>query len=354
LSRRALALFAACAALSACAGSERVTRVAGGFREEGRYIDTQSYSAFMGGVIAEASGRYADARLFYQQALDDDADSPEIQARIGAVSCKLAVRGARAELRAAERAFDEALELDSSFAPAYYERAVCARARGRREQALRDAKRAVKYDSTPVAYTRLVSELLFESGRASEAWAWLDALVVRTPDWAEAWSAYRSAAERTSDAVRLRRALANQIRLGAPEPRPEASDTEAIDALLLLGDLPAARIAAKARHWRSSELALRSVEIGALEVGYEQAMLVLGADPGDADAWIAALAAAEDQRLPERFEAALVALDPRPLPPSARAVTLLESLLARRVGADAARALRQAWEAGPAPRPDTD
>ncbi len=354
MSRRALVLSLALTSLGGCTGGERVTRVAGGFREDGRYIDTQSYSAFTSGVIAEASGRYADARIFYEQALDDDPKSPEIQTRVGAVRCKLGVRGARAELDAAERAFDEALELDSTFAPAYYERAVCERARGKREAALGDAQRAVKYDSAPVAYTRLVSELLFEARRSSEAWAWLDALVERTPDSAEVWSAYRSAAERSDDAVRLRRALANQVRLGAPEPRPEASDTEAIDALLLLGDLPAARVAAKARRWRSSELAIRSVEIGALEVGYEQAMLVLGADPGDTDAWIAALVAADEQRHPERFQAALVALDPRPLPPSARAVDLLVALLGRRVGADAARALRQAWEAGSERRSDRE
>ncbi len=137
-------------------------------------------------------------------------------------------------------------------------------------------------------------------------------------------------------------------------PRPAAADTEAIDALLLLGDLPAARVAAHARHWRSSELALRAVEIGALEVGYEQAMLVLRADPGDADAWIAALTAAEDQRRPERFEAALRALDAHPLPPTARAVDLLESLLARRAGVDAAAALREAWSAGAGVRHDKE
>lgn len=347
-------LLLAIAWVSGCAGGERVTRVAGGFRDEGRYIDTQSYSAFTSGVIAEASGRFADARLFYEQALDADDASPEIQTRIGAVSCQLAIRGARAELAAAERAFEEALALDETFAPAYYERAVCARGRGLPDRALKDGLRAVKFDASPVAYTRLVSELLFEARRTDEAWAWLDALTVRAPDSAEVWSAYRRAAERAEDSVRLRRAIMNQTRLGAPEPRPAAADTEAIDALLLLGDLPAARVAAHARHWRSSELALRAVEIGALEVGYEQAMLVLRADPGDADAWIAALTAAEDQRQPERFEAALRALDAHPLPPTARAVDLLESLLARRAGADAAAALREAWSAGAGVRHDEE
>jgi Tfp pilus assembly protein PilF len=347
LSLRALLVLAlGLVSLGGCASGERVTRVAGGFRDEGRYIDTESYSVFTSAVIAEASGRFADARFLYRQALDSDGESPEIQTRIGAVSCQLALRGARTELEAAERAFEEALELDETFAPAYYERAVCARGRAKRDRALQDALRAVKFDSSPVAYTRLVSELLFEARRPREAWAWLDALAARSPDSAEVWSVYRSAAEREQDAVRLRRAVSNQARLGAPEPRPEAADTEAIDALLLLGDLPAARIAAKARHWRSSELAIRAVEIGALEAGYEQAMLVLRADPGDADAWIAALAAAEEQRRPERFEAALRALDTRPLPPTARAVELLEALLARRAGADAAAALRAAWNAG--------
>jgi tetratricopeptide (TPR) repeat protein len=334
------------ASVTACAGGGRVTRIAGGFREEGRYIGPGSYAAFTSGVIAEASGRYADARAFYEQALDDDDESPEILTRLGAVRCQLAVRGANGELEAAERAFREALELDPTFAPAYYERALCSRARGKREAALGDAKSAVGFDAEPVAYTRLVSDLLFESGRSKEAWTWLDALAVRSPDSAEVWSAYRGAAERQNDAVRLRRAFESQARLGAPEKRPEAADTEVIDALLLLGDLPAARIAAKARRWQSSELALRAVELGALEVGYEQAMLVLGADPGDADAWIAALVAADEQRRPERFEAALRALDARPLAPSARAVALLEGLLARLSGADAARALRESFAAG--------
>jgi tetratricopeptide (TPR) repeat protein len=347
LSARAL-VFLAIASLSGCAGGERVTRVAGGFRDEGRFIDTQSYSAFTSGAVAEASGRFADARLLYEQALDADESSPEILTRIGAVSCQLAVRGAKAELRAAERAFDEALDLDDTFAPTYYERAVCARARGQRGEALKDALRAVRFDASPVPYTRLVADLLFETRRPREAWAWLDALTVRYPDSAEVWSAYRRAAERERDSVRLRRAVTNQTRLGSPETRPEAADTEAIDALLLLGDLPAARVAAHARHWRSSELALRAVEIGALEVAYEQAMLVLGADPGDADAWIAALASAEEQRRPDRFEAALVALDAHPLPPTARAIELLEALLSRRAGVDAAAALREAWGAGAA------
>lgn len=340
---RALACLATLA-LSGCVSGERVTRIAGGFRSEGRYIRPESYSAFTGGVIAEAQGNLANARAYYEAALEYDADSPEILSRLGAVSCKLALEGDRSQLRVATRAFEEALEVDPSFAPAYYERALCSRAQGERERALADALSAVRFDPSPASFSELVSELLFEGGRASEAWAWLDALAVRSPDSAEVWSVYRRAAERQNDAIRLRRALRNQVRLGSPEPRPEAADTETIDALLSVGDLPAARLVAKARRWTNAELALRAVEIGALEAGYEQAIITLRADPGDADAWVAALTAADEARDEERFEAVLRALDARPIAPSPRALALLEELLSRRVGAEAARALREGWQ----------
>ena len=351
MTRSAIVVLCLAGALAGCAGGGRVTRIADGIREEGRYIDPVAYSAYARGALLEAAGEHAAAREAYRQALSVDEDSAEIHARIGAVSCALFLRGARSELGTAERAFKRAVSQDPTLSTAYYERANCLRQRGHTARALVEAQRAVAFDPRQVGFSRLVAELLVDLGRPQEAWLWLDALASREPDSPEVWAAYRNAAERVDDAVRLRRAVEAEGRLGIEPPRRPVTDSEDIDAFLRTGDLAGARSLAVSRRWRPSELALRAVELGALELGFEQGMLVLRADPTDADAWVAALVAADRSRDDERFRAALFALGSRPEPPSPRAAELYAAFLAERAGGDAAAAFRESLARAPRREP---
>ena len=131
---------------------------------------------------------------------------------------------------------------------------------------------------------------------------------------------------------RERRARSALLELGqGDEPSREA----ALDEALRAGDLERARTLASSLSLRPSALAWRALDASSPKLALEQTKLVLGADPSDTDAWVVALAAADELGDEARFLEVLALLDPEPLPPSPRAVALLGGLLTRHAGADA-------------------
>ncbi len=343
---KALALAALLAL--ACGPAGTVTRVADGAREEGRYIDAVAYSDYARAALFEAAGNYPAALDAYREAQGSDGDSPEIWTRIGAVECRMAQASKRKDASRALSAFREALDRDDTYAAAYAERASCLEALGRKPEALDAARRAVRYDPERVELSEQVARLLFASGRAEEAWVWLEALVARQPGSPRAWQTFERAAVSERDVVRMQRANRAEVALGLTpsdhRPSPRLPD-DTLDALLLAGELKAARAAAVARRVRPSALAVRAAELGVLDVALEQALLVLRADPSDADAWVTVLYASQRAGTAEQYEETLRAqageLD-RLSPPAA---ALFERVLEQRAGGEAARAFHDAYAA---------
>jgi Tfp pilus assembly protein PilF len=354
-SRRLLrsACLSALAVLSGC-GLELgpVTRVVDGIPEEGRFVSPTAYAAYARGAYFEAKGDLGAALEAYRLALDEDSHSAEIQTRIGAVLCKTTAAGAPVSAkRAVERAFDEAVDLDPDYAPAWHERAVCLASWKRPEQALAAARTAVRLDPDRVETSLLVAELCRELGRAEEARTWLDALVTRRPSSRAAALALLASARRDGDRGRelrarelLRRnALVAELRASG-EARVRGGD-DVLDLALARGDLDGARRAALGAGVTPGELAARAVVLGRLEMASRQAELVISADPSNSDAWIAGLVAADLRGDEAEFTAWLERLDAAPSTPHPLAARLLAELLGRRVSSEAARAFRGGYGA---------
>jgi hypothetical protein len=85
------------------------------------------------------------------------------------------------------------------------------------------------------------------------------------------------------------------------------------------------------------------VELGQSTVAKEAAELTLSAEPGNVDARVAALAVADLEHDEQGFRRWATKLPGDHEAPSALGARVMAALLARRVGADAARAFSEAW-----------
>ena len=290
-----LSLALASALCAGCAvGSSSVTRMSGGVRYEGRFINPEAYAAYLLGVEREARGELSGALTAYLEAHAEDPDSPEIWARIGAVRC---FSSQPKDGPAASRAsFERGLKVDPDYYGNYLERARCAeRARDYRA-ALPDATAAVARRPDDEPSNLLVARLRQALGQNSEARAWL-----------EAYRSYHSST------IATERALAS-----ARGPAP-------------LTVQAAANSGAAASAARSGAFAeLRS---GRNERARQQAQTELEADPTNSDAWIATLVACDALHDDACFEATIGRLQTPSLSPSSTALGYLRELLSRRTGA---------------------
>jgi tetratricopeptide (TPR) repeat protein len=346
--QRALALAAL--ALLGCLGRGSVTRVVDGQSREGRAIDDAAYAAYARAAFFAARGDREHALEELDRALDHDPLSPEILTRVGELRCGTnQPLGGPAppsdEARAGLTAFTRALGLDASYAPAWLGRARCLERSGRRTEALAAAERAAHYDPLRVESTVTMARLLFAAGRAREAWQWLDGLALLDPDSVEIERARLAAAERQRAPRRIERSRRALAALGRSTP---GSTRIALEQALARKDLAAARARALELRLSGAELALEAAKISP-ELALEQALSVLGADPSDSAAWIAALIAADRLGDDARFADALDELDVEPLSPTAPTLELLGELIARRAGPDSFETFRRAVESGEAP-----
>ena len=327
---RWLLLFTATSSAGCSLGAGSVTRIADGREFQARAVSAEAYAAYARGALFEAAGDDENALGAYQAALSEDSRSPELHARIGAAHCRLG-RSA-----AASRSLARALELDPYSSTAWRETARCAARRDPPREALSAALRAASTDPVAVDSALLVIELAEAAGQTTEARVWLDELVVRAPSSREAWVALAAFATRHADLGRQLRARAGLASLGIV-PRTESK--RELDAAVTLGELGPARAAAVRSRLGPGELAARLAERGHGAAASEQAALVLGANPDDANAWVARVVAADLQH--DRVELAR-ALNESPTSPSALdpvATRLYAELLERLVGPDA----RAAW-----------
>src|SRR5690606_6753729 len=115
--RRAPLWLVLTAVICACGGYAQTARKVNGKLLVGRPIAPQAYALYFAAAAAEARGELRRARDLYLAAEESDPDSPELWTRIGALSCRLKLAMADAEIRAA-------LELDIWYAPAWREREI--------------------------------------------------------------------------------------------------------------------------------------------------------------------------------------------------------------------------------------
>jgi tetratricopeptide (TPR) repeat protein len=312
-----------------------VTRVADGLQYDARAVSGDAYAAYARASVLEAAGDDEHALAAYGRAEREDPHSPEIAARVGAVACRLA-RARDDDLgKRADSSFARALELDPHSATAWIELARCANRRGDSARALEAALRGVDADAGSVRAALLVAELVEQASDFDRARAWLDALVVREPDSRDAWLALAAFAERRADLGRRIRAEQGLSRLGL-----KAGNRRSLAHALTHGRLEDARSVALELRIGAGELAVRAVQAGRLDAASTQAELVLGANPDDADAWIAAVAAADLQRNLDGLRSALGTAPEQASAPSPAALELLGELLDRMVGPEA----KAAWQ----------
>jgi tetratricopeptide (TPR) repeat protein len=285
-----------------------VMRSVDGVASEGRFIDENAYALYAVAASREARAQWAEALDFYQRAAEIDSRGPELRTRIGAVACKLRKRDL------ADRAFAAALRADDGYGPLWFELAQCRKSRGDAQGALRAALEALRLDPERVETTLLAADAAEQLGDHASAWRLRDALVTHAPDSLRAQQAMLSAATRAKDsarAERARRELAALHRRGASTAEQRG--------------LPGA---------------LHALERGDVTTAARLAEQVLGADPSNGDALVIALCAADLQEDHAGFARLLErARDPGSAA-SPQVMGILESLLTRRVSAQAGRLVR--------------
>ena len=341
---RRAALLALTLASSGCGAGASVPRVMHGQTVEGPIISEDAYAAYARGAYLEARGQRTEAIEAYRAALSADSRGAAIWTRLGVLYCT--ERAADAD-----DAFDEAIEIAPGFAAAWSSRAECHLSRGRRDDALVDALRAVALEPDDTAANLLVARLYQEQHRLPEAKAWLLGLALRNPEPSAHWSALAAVAEASGDLALASHAHARFDEREARRERvaPAASDAAITPSSELLSslreqDLPRARAIAASQRIDARTLALLAAAHGYPALAMQQAKLVLAADPSDPDALLAALSAAVSVGDSEELAALLERADGERRP-SALGARLLGELLLWFVGEDAARAWTRAYGA---------
>ena len=305
---------AAVVAAACAAGRPTVERRVDGQLVEGRFIDSGAYAAYGGAVLLEARGDDRGAVELYRKALDSDPRSVEILTRMAAALCRLG------SASGAKDTFERARQIDPTFAPRLREEARCRLQQGEVRPALELGLRAVELDPGDEEASIVVARAYAALGDAASARRWLDGLALFRPG-----------------VDRARANLTGTSGEHAPDqPRRE------VDRALVQGNLGEARQRARRAGIEPAELGLRALALGRVDLGGQQAALVMAADPRCADAWVAALVAADLGRDEAAFASLVGTLDREAITPGPLGSWLFAELLARRVDAQAARAWLEA------------
>jgi tetratricopeptide (TPR) repeat protein len=282
-----------------------VARTVEGVTTEGRFIEPEAYALYAVAALREARGQWGDALNLYQRALDVDGRGPELRTRIGAVACKLR----RDTL--ADRAFSAAQRSDASYGPLWFELALCRRARGDFAGALVAALEAVRLDPERIEASLVAAELAERQGNAALAWQLRDGLSTHAPDSPLVQKNLLAAATTAGDGARVERARAALRKLAERADRERVPEGIALAlAALAQGDVPRAMA---------------------------EAERLLGADPGNGDALVIALAAADLAQDHQAFATLLERSREPGTPASPEVLSTLAALLGRRVSAQAAQ-----------------
>jgi Tfp pilus assembly protein PilF len=306
---------------------------------QGRYISPEAYGSYARGSYLQAHGDFHNARAAYVEAIRQDPQSAAAWTQLGAVDCALKQR------EQAQAAFDRAEKLDAGHAQLWRERARCWLGVGDLDGARRAAERAARHEPGSIETTALLAAIYDRLGLTHEADRWLDGFVTWRPSSTLAWQAALERAARRGDRRRLL-AAARQLLALRPERRDELARTlpelglrRAIDEGLREGRLGFGRSAATRAGISAAELAVRAAALGKFTLAREQAELILAADPGSGDAWVALAVASDDSA---ELAQQLTRTD-RLRRPGALAIRLLALRLLESAGIEAAALWLAAW-----------
>ncbi|MFO0616497.1 MAG: hypothetical protein U0414_28145 [Polyangiaceae bacterium] len=336
--RRALLLVVAATALGC--GSPIVTRSVGGRVVAHRVISVEAYAAYARGAVAEADGDFQLAFKEYSDASESDASGVQPWTRKGAVACRLAL------FKEADAAFARAESNDASFPLLWVERARCALDRGEVDVADTLSTRALAAEPDDDDVSLVRAEVLEKQGRSADAINLLLGLSLRRES-VRALEALVDLAGRASDDAARRYAEARLASLRADVDGPETTVLARVDWLVSRGDADGAELVGRRIGLSRSDIAVRAAALGKLELAHTIAGPIVRADPRDADAAIAELAALEALDRPA-LASTLDAFRGRKMrAPSPLAALLLAELVRREGGPDSAEPAR-----GIAPAPD--
>lgn len=310
--RRAwLGCLAAALACGCNALSPPVVRSVDGVATEGRFIEPEAYALYALAALREARGQWADALATYERALDIDGRGPEVRTRLGAVACKLR----RNTL--ADDYFSQAARAASDYGPLWFELAQCRKSRGDSAGAQSAALEAIRLDPERFEASLLAADIAEQRGDVALAWHLRDALTTHAPDSVQVMLRVSAAAKKSGDEARRLRAEGRLRELAsrAPNERSETGQSRALAAL----------------------------ERGDMTTAKREADRLLGADPGNGDALVIALAVADLEQDHVAFDALLEARRGGGTPVSTEVRRWLAALVERRVSAQAAQLL----QAGP-------
>jgi Tfp pilus assembly protein PilF len=370
-----LTLFVVLAA--ACVEPMDVTRVMDGRVTPGRFIEPDAYAAFLHGALEEEGGHLVPAAAAYAEAASMDARDPEIWTRIGDVHCAMSPHDSLAA-----DAFDRAIAIDASYAPALEARARCEAARGDGQGARRDRERAAAADPLAIRPSldlgrgeatrdRLLSLTLLH-GTSPAAWdalaAWGashgDAMLVaralstvaRLVPARKAELASRAAALAGDGEIAAARELAAGLvddsgdrSSGGEGPAPAAMPLVArlaVDEALARGDVDAARRRAIRAHIGLDVVAGRALLAGDAVAARDLADTVVLADPRAIGARMVLATAAHRLGDTRRVARALDwggGAEARPVHPAPEALLPFARLVERASSPDEARRVLDAW-----------
>lgn len=291
----AIAAITIATGAAGCGGSEGVTRLVNGKPIASRFISDVAYARYVEGAEAEARGALDAALGLFEASAAEDPESADTWTRIGALRCKLG--------KSAATAFDEARKREAAYPILPREEAACLARSGDNKAALAAIERASALDPTDPKTAELRASILIALGRAD-------------------------------DAARVRAELAARSTWVAPDRAPIAL----VDEALARGDLAGARRHARSAGVTGADLALRAAVLGRAAIAKEQAKLISSADPTNVSALIALVAALDLAGDTAALDEAVRAIPTDGAQPSLLARLAFTDLLARRSGAEAAKA----------------
>jgi tetratricopeptide (TPR) repeat protein len=262
----------------------------------GRPVTPEAYAAYLEAATAEAAGQLDLALVWYQRAANEDPDSGDIWARIGAVQCALG--------QSPEAAFSRATREERDLASVWVARAQCDLKQGRIDAASRASRQALDLDPGNTDTALLVAQVLEQQGRLDDAQRWIESTIARDPSSERAMAALFRVATNRHDAPVAARARTTLDTIAAHrslEPAPPRDDADhprqvapsQIDTALRRNDLRAAQRLAQLSRIAPETLATRAFELGKHQLALDQAMLVFGADPSNTTALIVLLLSAD-------------------------------------------------------------
>jgi tetratricopeptide (TPR) repeat protein len=178
------------------------------------------------GTVLQREGRLAEAKAYFQAALERDPDYVEALIGLGQVEAQ------RGDLLAAIKRMETAIEIDPHRSKAHYSLGRLLESMGNTDEALAEYFRALEFEPNNAAVGLQIAAIQLARKQPDQALARLDQVIELVPDDSEA----RALRGRTLLALRQFREAANDFRAAAAAGLPNQADVLYQLAVALEGD----------------------------------------------------------------------------------------------------------------------